>query len=195
MKKTAPFVFISMLLLSGCGMTYFLEGAKYDNKESFVAARAAMNTRCTESISAIPVPLVKRKLIAMIPTQEAIYKNRYSIIKAASPNDPVTMDKLRDNPIFSAINENYRLIVERIKRKNIYPSVEVVEYETLSTPQASANADILHIAMAEALGGKDIFYLTTQKSGKQIVSIDAASPKCEAIRDSYLSSIQTLALQ
>lgn len=194
MKKAGSIV-LGCALLSGCGMTYFLEGAKYDSKEGFITARAAMNARCTESVATIPTPLVKRKLIVMIPTQEALYKNRYSIIKAASPNDPVTMDKLRDNPLFSGINEGYRNVAERIKRRNIYASVEVVEYEALSMPQPNSGTDIMHVAMSEALGGKDIFYLTTQKSGKQIVSYEATSPRCESIRDSYLSSIQTLALQ
>lgn len=196
MKKTAPYIFIFTLLLSGCSSRiYFLEGTKYDNKESFIAANAAMNTRCTESISPNTTPLVKRKLIAMIPTQEAIYKNRYSQIKVSSPNSPITMDNLRDNILISSVNAHYRLMVERIKRKNIYISVELVEYETLSAPQASEYADIFHIVMAEATGGKDMLYLTTQKNGKQIVNYDSSIPKCEAIRDSYLASIQTLALQ
>jgi hypothetical protein len=194
MKKTGSII-LGCVLLSSCSTTYLLEGAKYDTKDSFIAARAAMNTRCTESVEVIRSPLVKRKLIAMIPTQEALYKNRYSIIKAALPNDPVTMERLRDNPLFSGLNENYRHIAERIKRRNIYASVDIVEYETLSTPQSNVDTDIFHVAMAEALGGKDIFYLTTKKNGKQVVSSEAATPKCESISGSYLSSIQTLALQ
>jgi hypothetical protein len=194
MKKTASFVFIFTLLLLGCGSRiYYLEGAKYDNKESFISARVAMNIHCTESISPIPTPLVKRKLIAMIPTQEAVYKNRLSIAKAIS--SPVTIDNFRDSPLISAVNENYRLMVERINRKNIYISVELVEYETLSSPQASTDSDIFYIVLTEAIAGKDMLYLTTQKNGKQIVNYDTSIPKCESIRDSYLSSIQTIALQ
>lgn len=194
MKKTGSII-LGCVLLSGCGMTYFLEGAKYDTKESFVAARSAAYARCTNSVSALPAPLVKRKLIAMIPTQEALYKNRYTIIKAASPSDPVTMDSLRENPLFSGMNEYYKYIVEHVKRRNIYKTVEVVEYETLSAPQPNADTDILYMAMAEALGGKDVLYLSTKKNGKQIVSYESASPRCESVRDSYLSSIQTIALQ
>jgi hypothetical protein len=195
MKKTAPFVIIFSLLLSGCGTAYFLEGVKYDSKESFVAARAAMNKRCTESITVLPAPLVKRKLIAMIPSQETIYKNRYSMIMASSPNNRVTMDTLRNNPLIAGLNENYRHLAEFIKRKNIYTSFELVEYEILSAPQPSADTDIFYIAMAEAMGGKDMLYLTTQKNGKQVVNYDMSNPKCEFVRDSFFSSIQTLALQ
>jgi len=193
MKKTTPYILILTLLLSGCAKAYFLEGVKYDTRESFIAARNEMDIRCTESISPLPAPLVKRKLLAMIPTQEAVYKSRYLIEKAVSPN--ITMDRLRDSPIISAVNNNYRLIVERIKRKNIYLSVELIEYETLSSPQASTDTDIFYIVLTEAIAGKDMLYLTTQKNGKQIVNIDSSIPKCEAMRDSYLASIQTLALQ
>jgi len=193
MKKTASFVFILTLLLSGCAKVYFLEGVKYDTRESFITARNEMDISCTESISPLPTPLVKRKLIAMIPTQEAVYKSRYLIAKAVSPN--ATMDSLRASPLISAINNDYRLIAERIKRKNIYFSVELIEYETLSSPQASTDSDIFYIVLTEAIAGKDMLYLTTQKNGKQIVNYDTSIPKCESIRDSYLSSIQTIALQ
>lgn len=194
MKKTTPYILILTLLLSGCSSRiYFLEGVKYDTRESFITARNEMDIKCTESISPLPTPLVKRKLIAMIPTQEAVYKNRYLIAKAASPN--ATMDSLRASPRISAINNHYRLIAERIKRKNIYLSFELIEYETLSSPQASTDTDIFYVVLTEAIAGTDMMYLTTQKNGKQIVNIDSAIPKCEAMRDSYLFSIQTLALQ
>lgn len=182
-------------LLSGCGMTYFLEGAKYDSRDSFVAARDAMNSRCTASVIPLVAPVVKRKLVFLIPTQSAVYQNRFSIVKAAIPNDPITIDGMKKNPIISGVGENYRLDFERIKRRNIYMSVDVSEYDTLSLPQASSEVDVLYVAMPEVLGGRDTFYLVTQKGGKQLVNISGAVPKCEAIRDSLLESIQTIALQ
>jgi|JI10StandDraft_1071094.scaffolds.fasta_scaffold252518_2 hypothetical protein len=195
MKKCFVLGGLMASLLSGCGMAYLLEGARYESKESFVAARSAMNARCMENVVPFPVPLVKRKLIAFIPSQEAIYKNRFKIVKAAIPNDPITIEGMRDNPLFSGLNENYRIGVEMLRRKNIFPSVEIVEYENLSLPQASADVDIFYIEMPEILGGKDTFYLTTQKGGRQLVNISAAVPRCEALRDSFHASVQTIALQ
>lgn len=195
MKKCFVLGGLIASLLSGCGMTYLLEGVRYESKEGFASARAAMLTRCTDSVVPLPAPLVRRKLIAFIPSQEAIYKNRFKIVKAAIPNDPITVEGMRSNPLISGINELYRADVEMLRRRNIFSSVDVVEYDSLSLPQASADVDILYVEMPEMLGGRDAVYVSTQKGGRQLVTVNAAVPKCEAIRDSLHASIQTIALQ
>lgn len=214
MRNAILVILITILLLSGCSTIYYLEGAEYDSKKKFIAARAAMYARCIESTIPLTTSIVERKLIALIPSQETIYRITHANIKAASPNFPVSLEDLRNDPLYSGANENFRMVVEWIKRKNLYTAVEMVEYEILSAPQAlsippaSADTDIFHIVLAPAINRRDMYYLITEKRGKQridygIMNPDCASARisflsmiqCEAFRDNLLSSLQTLALQ
>jgi hypothetical protein len=187
---------IGVVLLAGCaGQKFFLEGKQYNSKDEFIAARESTRSSCLASVTPLPQPIVNRKLVMMIPTQETIYKNRYAIIKAANPGYPVTMDGLRNNVLIAGLGESYRQNFEQVKKRNMYASVELVEYESLSEPQPTSNTDVYFIRLAEGLGARDTIYLVTSKNGRQIVNVDASSVLCSKRIESLLASLQTLALQ
>lgn len=208
MKNAAFLILLITLLLPGCSTFYYLEGVEYDSKEKYVAARAAMHHRCIERAVPHAKPLVERKLIALIPSQEFIFRTALASRKAALPDFPVTREDLRKDPIYAGANENFRMVVELIKRNNLYASVEVIEYEDLSIPPADANTDIFHVVMATANNRNDKYYLTREKRGKLRIDYGVINPECptsrvsflsmiecETFRDNLLSSLQRLALQ
>ena len=199
---------IFVLLLAGCSTIYHLEGKEYDSKEKFIAARSEMYQRCVESTDPLPKPLVERKLIALIPSQEIIYRTIQAKLKAATPDFPVLMEDLRKDPVYSGASENFRMVTELIKRRNLYSTVEVIEYQTLSIPQATEDTDILHVVLATSDNRNDKYYLTREKRGKLRIYYGTMNPdcamdrvtflsriECETFRDNLLSSLQTLALQ
>jgi hypothetical protein len=208
MKKAVLTILITTLVLPGCSTIYYLEGAEYKDKEKYIAARAAMHTRCIESTEPLPTPLIERKLIALIPSQELIYTTILTNLKAISPDYPITREDLRKQPLYSGTNENFKMIIELIKRKNLYQTVEMIEYESLSLPEASVDTDIFHVVLATATNRNDRYYLTREKRGKLRIDYGAINPpcvnervsfmymtQCETFRDNFLSSLQTLALQ
>ena len=160
MKKAVLVILMTTLALSGCSTTYYLEGAEYKGKKKYIAARAAMHTRCIESTEPLPTPLIERKLIALIPSQELIYTTILTNLKAISPDYPMTREDLRYDPLYSGVNENFTMVVELIKRKNLYKTVEMIEYESLSIPEASVDTDIFHVVLATATNRNDRYYLT-----------------------------------
>jgi hypothetical protein len=208
MKKAVLVILMTTLVLSGCSTTYYLEGAEYKGKKKYIAARAAMHTRCIESAEPLPTPLIERKLIALIPSQELINTTILTNLKAISPDYPMTREDLRYDPLYSGVNENFKMVVELIKRKNLYKTVEMIEYEYLSIPEASVDTDIFHVVLATATNRNDRYYLTREKRGKLRIDYGAINPpcvhervsfmymtQCETFRDNLLSSLQTLALQ
>lgn len=208
MKNAALVILLTTLLLSGCSTMYYLEGTEYDSKNKFIEARAAMHNRCIESTAPLPMPLVERKLIALIPSQEFVYRTVFANQQAKSPDFPITREDLRKDPIYSGINQNFRMVVELIKRKNLYTTVEMIEYDTLSIPEASEDTDIFHIVLATATNRNDRYYLTREKRGKLRIDYGPMNPdcasarasflsmiQCETFRDNLLSSLQRLALQ
>ncbi|MDV6345310.1 MULTISPECIES: hypothetical protein [unclassified Nitrosomonas] len=208
MKKAALVILMTVLVLSGCSTIYYLEDAEYEGKKKYIAARAAMHTRCIESTEPLPTPLIERKLIALIPSQEFIYTAIQKNFKDISPDFPMSREDLRIEPLYSGANENFRMVVELIKKKNLYRTVEMIEYESLSIPEASADTDIFHVVLATATNRNDKYYLTREKRGKLRIDYGAMNPdcanvrisfmssiQCETFRDNLLSSLQTLALQ
>jgi hypothetical protein len=193
------FAVIILLCVTVCGcatrITYYLEGKAYPSKEAFVSAREQMEQRCMANLKGYDVPLVQRKLIAMLPSQEAVYKSRIEMAKASAQGANTTMDVLAANPLVNHVGRSYRWLAEKIQKKNIYSSVEIMEYETLSDPQPSKQADIFYVTLTNRIGGKDVLYMTTQRNGKQMISMDASNPICEAMAESFLASVQTIALQ
>lgn len=208
MKNIGLVALISVVLLAGCSTIYYLEGKEYDSKQKFIAARSAMYKRCIESTEPLSKPLVERKLIALIPSQETIYRTIQAKLKAASPDFPVLMEDLRKDPVYSGANENFKMVTELIKRRNLYSIVEVIEYQTLSIPQATEDTDIFHVVLATSDNRNDKYYLTREKRGKLRIYYGTMNPECaldrvsflsmtqcETFRDNLLSSLQTLALQ
>ncbi len=208
MKKVVLVILMTALVLSGCTTIYYLESTEYKDKKKYIAARAAMHTRCIVSTESLPTPLIERKLIALIPSQELIYTTVLTNLKAISPDYPITRGDLRKDPLYSGANENFKMVVELIKMKNLYKTVEMIEYEHLSIPEASEDTDIFHVVLATATNRNDKYYLTREKRGKLRIDYGAVNPpcvnervsfmsmnQCETFRDNLLSSLQTLALQ
>lgn len=208
MKNAALVILTIALLLSSCSTIYYLEGTEYEGKKKYIAARTSMHTRCIESTEPLPAPLIERKLIALIPSQEFIYTTVQATLNAAAPDFPLSREDLRNDPLYSGANENFRMVVELIKRRNLYRAVEMIEYETLSIPEADEDTDIFHIVLATATNRNDRYYLTREKRGKLRIEYGAMNPdcanvrvsflfmtQCETFRDNLLSSLQELALQ
>lgn len=208
MKKRVWIIILILIGLTGCSTIYFLEGKEYEGRRLYIAARAEMYQRCIEgTISLNPTP-IQRKLIALIPSQEAIFRTHFDNIKESNPNFPVTMEDLRQDPMYFGMNENYRLVVELIKKRNLYQFLEIQEYETLTIPEVDEETDVFYIALPKDTKHRDMYYLTTEKRGKLRVDYGPMDPDCETarapflalipceqFRDQLLTAIETLAKQ
>ena len=91
MKKRVWVIILILIGLTGCSTIYFLEGKEYEGRRQYIAARAEMYQRCIEGTISLSPPPIQRKLIALIPSQEAIFRTHFDNIKESNPNFPVTM--------------------------------------------------------------------------------------------------------
>lgn len=179
-----------LLGLTGCSTVYFLEGKEYEGRRKYLAARSEIYHRCVETVMPLDPPLIQRKLIALIPSQETIFRTHLDNIKESNPNFPVTMEDLRQDPIYFGMNENYRLVVELIKKRNLYQSLEIQEYEaTLTLPEVDEQTDVFHIDLPKDTKHRDMYYLTTEKRGKLRVDYGPMDPDCETARAPFLALI------
>lgn len=201
-------IILILIGLTGCSTIYFLEGKEYEGRRQYIAARAEMYQRCIEGTISLSPPPIQRKLIALIPSQEAIFRTHFDNIKESNPNFPVTMEDLRQDPIYFGMNENYRLVVELIKKRNLYQDLQIEEYETLTVPEVDEESDVFYIALPKDTKHRDMYYLNTEKRGKLRVDYGPMDPDCETarapflalipceqFRDQLLTAIETLAKQ
>ena len=208
MKKRVWVIILILIGLTGCSTIYFLEGKEYEGRRQYIAARAEMYQRCIEGTISLNPPPIQRKLIALIPSQEAIFRTHFDNIKESNPNFPVTMEDLRQDPIYFWMNENYRLVVELIKKRNLYQDLQIEEYETLTVPEVDEESDVFYIALPKDTKHRDMYYLNTEKRGKLRVDYGPMDPDCETarapflalipceqFRDQLLTAIETLAKQ
>lgn len=208
MKKRVWVIILILIGLTGCSTIYFLEGKEYEGRRQYIAARAEMYQRCTQGTISLNPPPIQRKLIALIPSQEAIFRTHFDNIKESNPNFPVTMEDLRQDPIYFGMNENYRLVVELIKKRNLYQDLQIEEYETLTVPEVDEESDVFYIALPKDTKHRDMYYLNTEKRGKLRVDYGPMDPDCETarapflalipceqFRDQLLTAIETLAKQ
>ncbi|HMU64719.1 MAG: hypothetical protein U1E82_10820 [Nitrosomonas sp.] len=208
MKKRVWVIILILIGLTGCSTIYFLEGKEYEGRRQYIAARAEMYQRCIEGTISLNPPPIQRKLIALIPSQEAIFRTHFDNIKESNPNFPVTMEDLRQDPIYFGMNENYRLVVELIKKRNLYQDLQIEEYETLTVPEVDEESDVFYIALPKDTKHRDMYYLNTEKRGKLRVDYGPMDPDCETarapflalipceqFRDQLLTAIETLAKQ
>lgn len=189
MKKKVWAIILMLIGSTGCSMTYFLEGKEYEGRRQYIAARAEIYQRCIEGAVPFDTPPIQRKLITLIPSQEAIFRTHFDNIKESNPNFPITMEDLRQDPIYFGMNENYQLVVELIKKRNLYQYLETREYETLEIPEATEEADVFYIALPEDTKHRDMYYLTTEKRGKLRVDYGLMDPDCETARAPFLALI------
>ena len=208
MKKRVWVIILILIGLTGCSTIDFLEGKEYEDRRQYIAARAEMYQRCIEGTISLNPPPIQRKLIALIPSQEAIFRTHFDNIKESNPNFPVTMEDLRQDPIYFGMNENYRLVVELIKKRNLYQDLQIEEYETLTVPEVDEESDVFYIALPKDTKHRDMYYLNTEKRGKLRVDYGPMDPDCETarapflalipceqFRDQLLTAIETLAKQ
>ncbi len=208
MKKRVWVIILILIGLTGCSTIYFLEGKEYEGRRQYIAARAEMYQRCIQGTISLNPPPIQRKLIALIPSQEAIFRTHFDNIKESNPNFPVTMEDLRQDPIYFGMNENYRLVVELIKKRNLYQDLQIEEYETLTVPEVDEESDVFYIALPKDTKHRDMYYLNTEKRGKLRVDYGPMDPDCETarapflalipceqFRDQLLTAIETLAKQ
>lgn len=208
MKKRVWVIILILIGLTGCSTIYFLEGKEYEGRRQYIAARAEMYQRCIEGTISLNPPPIQRKLIALIPSQEVIFRTHFDNIKESNPNFPVTMEDLRQDPIYFGMNENYRLVVELIKKRNLYQDLQIEEYETLTVPEVDEESDVFYIALPKDTKHRDMYYLNTEKRGKLRVDYGPMDPDCETarapflalipceqFRDQLLTAIETLAKQ
>ncbi|HMV12422.1 MAG TPA: hypothetical protein PKD88_03320 [Nitrosomonas sp.] len=189
MKKRVWVIILILIGLTGCSTIYFLEGKEYEGRRQYIAARAEMYQRCIEGTISLNPPPIQRKLIALIPSQEAIFRTHFDNIKESNPNFPVTMEDLRQDPIYFGMNENYRLVVELIKKRNLYQDLQIEEYETLTVPEVDEESDVFYIALPKDTKHRDMYYLNTEKRGKLRVDYGPMDPDCETARAPFLALI------
>jgi hypothetical protein len=188
MKKIL--IILAVVALSGCAVNYTYEGQKYGSKEEF---QQAIDSKMSESLSTItplPVPVSKKKLIFAFPSEATLLAEDISRFVKAKGTQPIGPAKEIIENLSKSAYKNNKVYFDAIQKKNIYGSTQFIEMQATSgSYEASSDADTMYFI--EPTPGSAQWYYHSSKGGKQIFAFDRSAPtpagKIQAFVDAVLA--------
>jgi hypothetical protein len=182
----------SFLAACGTANNYTYNGQKYKGEEAFQAAVAQTKTISLASIQKLQTPLTDKKLIAVIPSIDAM---RAEILgrfeKQLTRQVQLNEQEIVTNLAIQSYKD-LRIFYEAVEQRGIYKSVEIRD-STSTTPslEASSDYDVLYYSQPNISSGQ--FFYSSLKFGKQVFAYDLSGGTPQSKVAAFVEAAQALA--
>lgn len=181
-------------ILSGCAATYTLDGKKYNNSAEFQSAVESKRNAALNSISPLQKTITPKKLIAAIPSEQALYTENIRRVTAANGAAP---NGVALEIIENLTKSNYKLtkiFYEATLKRGIYSSVEIKEMPSMAiTLEPSNEYDVIYYTEPSISSGQ--YFYASSKHGKQIFAFDRSPEGIDGKVKSFIEAIQVQAIR
>lgn len=183
-----------IIALSGCVSTYTLDGKKYDNETTFQAAVENERSGAISQVQPLQIPLTKKKLIAALPSEQAIYTEN-SRRHISTNSRPLMGIGIEQNANLSkSTYKMIRVLFEGVQKRAIYSSVEIRDIPSMAISlEPSPDYDVLYYT-EPGVGTGQLFY-SSVKHGKQIFAYDRSKEGITAKVNSFIEAVQVQAIK
>lgn len=182
------------LLISGCVSTYIFEGKKYDNEQAFQTAVEDDRARAILQVSALQEPLTKKKLIAALPSEQALYAENSRRHTAATGNQLMGLAAEQNTNLSKAGYKLMRVYFEGVQKRGIYTNVEIRDMPNIIVSiEPSSDYDVLYYT--EPSIGSGQFFYSSVKHGRQIFSFDRSGEGVAGKVKAFVEATQVQAIK
>lgn len=191
-KKIAIFGLVAFL--SGCTSTYNLNGKRFENQEAFQVAVENERSAAVSQVQTLPAPLSKKKLIAALPSEQALYEEntRRQIAHTGRPVSGIALEQ-----ITNLSKSNYKLtrvLFEGVQRRGIYSGVEIRDMPGMAVSiEPSLEYDVIYYT-EPAIGAGQLFY-SSVKHGRQVFAYDRSVSGVTGKVNSFIEAVQLQAIK
>ena len=193
-KKTKFFIIaLSVLALTGCASSYYLDGKKYENAQAFQAAVDENTYRVLASVTPLPQALTSKELLFVIPDTETLYQESLRRHTAAEGTvGQLAKEQYKNLAIHSS--KGAKGDFEAVKKRGIYKNVRLMETQSMINDVApTSEYDVLSYSEA-SIGSGQQFY-SSEKHGKQVFAHDKSGTSPEQKIQKFLEAIQMMAIR
>ena len=182
------------LILSGCAATYTLGTKKFDNEQAFQAAVEDERNQALSQVQKLPEPLTKKKLIAALPSEQAIYAEN-SRRHTATTGKPLMGAGIE---LYTNLSKSaYKLtkvFFEGVQKRGIYSSIEIRDMMSMAVSiEPSQEYDVLYFT--EPSVGSGQYFYASAKHGKQVFAYDRSGEGVTAKVNAFIEAAQVQAIK
>lgn len=185
---------IAIGLLSGCANTYTLEGKLYKGEERFEEAVHSARTDALQSITTLPAPLTQKRLIAILPSSDAIYNANTQRIKAETRRTPQGQAQVLVSTLSKSNYKLVRVMYESVAKRGIFRDVEIRDADSMAVSvEPSLDYDVLYYTEPGINSGQ--YFYSSVKHGKQVFAYDRSVVGPTAKVNAFVDAVQTMAIR
>ncbi len=191
-KSTATLALI--IFLTGCGATYTFNGKQHNNAQSFQTAVDVEKSTALAAVTPLSGPLTKRKLIAAIPSEQAVFEETARRHTAITGKPLMGIGIEQNTNLSKANHKMVRVYFEAIQKKGIYSAVEIREMpSTVISIEPSVDYDVLYLT--EPAAGSGQFFYASAKHGKQVFAHDRSGVTPAEKINAFVDAAQAQAIR
>ena len=195
MKK--PLIALALAVaLCGCAPRpfYKLEGARYDDPESFLAAQDALNERILASVTPLPKPVTKKKLVVMYPSAQAVGDENVRRFTNLNERSPAKWQEEQMRTMGKRAATDMRGLIDVIRKRGIYPEVDFRSSPSMvNSIEPGPEFDVLYYT--EASQGTGQTFYASVKHGRQVFASDRTGTTPEAKAKAFIDAVQLMAIR
>lgn len=193
MIKLASALVITVLL-TGCASKYTMEGKVYANDKEFQAAVDLEVSSALNQVKPYGKPLTKKKLVAALPSEQAIFAENAKRHKAATGREIMGLATEQNTNLSRAAYKMTRVFYEGAEKKGIYSSFEIKDMPTMTVSiEPSDDYDVIYFT-EPGVGSGQYFYASA-KHGKQVFAYDRSGVGVIPKVNAFVDAIQSLAIR
>lgn len=182
------------LAISGCTSTYTLNGRRFENQEAFQAAVESERSSAVSQVKTLPLPLTKKKLIAALPSEQALYEEN---IRRQIAHTGRSVSGLAQEQITNLSRSNYKLtrvLFEGVEKRGIYSGVEIRNMPSMAfSIEPSLEYDVIYYT-EPTIGAGQLFY-SSAKYGRQVFAYDRSVSGVTGKVNSFIEAVQLQAIK
>lgn len=172
-----------------------MDGVRYEGSENFQNGVDQQVALALGQVTALPKPITFKRLIILIPSEEAIYNENVKRRNALRGDSPLAT--LEKEMIENLSKSNYKLSVvlhNGLRKRGIYSEVIIKESPSMvNSIEPAQDYDVLYYTEASA-GSGQMFY-SSVKHGRQVFAWDRSAPNITGKLNSFIQSVQILAIR
>jgi hypothetical protein len=185
---------VIVLLTSGCATSYTLEGKKYDSQEKFQQAVNEARGITLQAINPLNEPVTSKKLIVLIPSEQAIKEETFKRFSATENRSPIGVQVEIIENLSKSNYKMTRVFFEAIQRRNIFRDVEIRDnLSMIGSIEPSANYDVMYYTEPSVSSGQ--YFYSSVKHGKQAFAFDRSSIDGVQRVKSFVDAVSALAIR
>lgn len=182
------------LALSGCAATYTLGTKKFDNEQAFQAAVENERAQALSQVQKLPAPLTKKKLIAALPSEQALYAENSRRHTAVTGKPLMGIGIEQNNNMSKFAYKMTKVFFDGVQKRGIYSSVEIRDMPSMAVSiEPSQEYDVLYFTEPSAGSGQ--YFYASAKHGKQVFAYDRSGEGVTAKVNAFIEAAQVQAIK